>query len=139
MTRKDCFNCKYRYGNIDVHPCGTCEFKNGAMPSKWEAGANYISKKGNPNMIQKYRKKPVVVEAIQWTGSNTREVTDFIGKDNFFGFPYGVIGTRPCKLLIKTLEGPYRALIGDYIIKSVQGEFYPCKPDIFERTYELVE
>ena len=80
--------------------------------------------------MAKYRKKPVVIEAIQWTGKNyldTRKFIDCMG--NFFNG----------KVYIKTLEGTHCASIGDFIIKGVNGELYPCKPDIFEKTYEYVE
>lgn len=77
----------------------------------------------------KYRKKPVVIEAIQFTGNFT-EIEDFVGADAEF---------RNGKLLIATLEGPMTASPNDWIIKGIKGEFYPCKPDIFEATYEAVE
>lgn len=85
----------------------------------------------------KYRKKPVIIEAIQFEDNSGRiiEIHEFMGgdtirvnyedKDN----PY---------LKIETLEGIMKASVGDYIIKGVNGEFYPCKPDIFEKTYERV-
>ena len=74
----------------------------------------------------KYRKKPVVIEAIQFTG-NFSEVEVFVGGDAEF---------RDGQLVIATLEGAMRADHNDWIIKGVKGEFYPCKPDIFEMTYE---
>lgn len=81
----------------------------------------------------KYRKKPVVIEAMQYTGNNYNKVCDFVGKklDKY--------DSKLPSLIIETLEGNHMASIGDYIIKGVQGEFYPCKPDIFEQTYEVVE
>lgn len=81
--------------------------------------------------MPKYRKKPVVIEAVQFTGTkeNYAEILKFC--------PY--VGILPKCLLIKTLEGTHKANHGDWIIKGVKGEFYPCKPDIFEMTYELVE
>lgn len=95
----------------------------------------------------KYRKKPVVIDALQWTGTNHREMFDFLtdyqctdqyisaeGK-NFYIDHWKV----PGGLVIKTLEGEHLANIGDYIIRGVHGEFYPCKPDIFRETYEEVE
>jgi len=93
----------------------------------------------------KYRKKPVVIEAIKWTGQNHREMWDFLtGKvteymtatgENFYIDHSKVEGG----LIIKTLEGEHIASIGDFIIKGVSGEVYPCKPNIFDKTYELVE
>lgn len=77
-----------------------------------------------------YRKKPVVIEAVQYTGPNFDEMETFVDGDAEF---------RDGELLIATLEGPLRAAPGDWIIKGVKGEFYPCKPDIFEATYEKVD
>lgn len=83
----------------------------------------------------KYRKKPVVIEAVQWNGRNASDILFFAGFDKknigdlYDGMP----------IVIHTLEGDMTANIGDYIIKGVNGEFYPCKPDIFEKTYEKVE
>ena len=76
----------------------------------------------------KYRKKPVVVEAMLFDGNNVVEILDFISTAD--GWSYGN------SIMITTLEGTMKASIGDYIIKGVNGEFYPCKPDIFEKTYE---
>lgn len=86
--------------------------------------------------FRKFRKKPVVIEAILWDGTNVDEVLGFI-------LPNGEarrIGSQPCDgILIGTLEGEMRADKGDWIIKGIKGEFYPCKPDIFDATYEPVE
>lgn len=81
----------------------------------------------------KYRKKPVVIEAIQWRGTNQTEILHFMGYTNA---GTNDDGTR--FLLINTLEGIMTASQDDWIIKGVDGEFYPCKPDIFEKTYEEV-
>lgn len=86
-------------------------------------------------MIKKYRKKPVVVEAIQWTGENTGEIMDFLGESYICSC---FIPSTNIYISIKTLEGTMRARKNDYIIKGVNGEFYPCKPDIFQMTYEEV-
>ena len=80
-------------------------------------------------MARTYRKKPVVVEAVQWTGENHAEMCEFIDPEVFEIIPH--VG-----LVIHTLEGDHHASPGDYIIKGVNGEFYPCKPDIFAKTYE---
>ena len=80
-------------------------------------------------MNKKYRKKPVTIEAIQWLGTNLSEIDDFVG---------GSIANKGTTLVIHTLEGNMKANIGDYIIKGINGEFYPCKPDIFDKTYEKV-
>lgn len=76
----------------------------------------------------KYRKKPVVVEAIRFTGMNHKEIFDFCPKAQY----------PDDALIIKTLEGNMIADEGDWIIKGVKGEFYPCKDDIFRMTYEEV-
>lgn len=78
----------------------------------------------------KYRKKPVVIDAIKWDGKNVKEVMDFMAWRN-------VSHDARTGLLIHTLEGNLHANIGDMIIKGVQGEFYACKPDIFAATYEV--
>ena len=80
-------------------------------------------------MARAYRKKPVTVEAVQWTGENHAEMCEFIDPEVFEIIPRVV-------LVIHTLEGDHHASPGDYIIKGVNGEFYPCKPDIFAKTYE---
>ena len=88
----------------------------------------------------KYKKKPVVIDALQWTGLNLTEIMDFVGKDliiETYNTKYQA-GATPLAagLKIRTLEGDMNISVGDYIIKGVQGEFYPCKPDIFKETYE---
>ena len=95
-------------------------------------------------MIKKYRKKPVIIEAIQLRKDNAVEVDKFCGNDiefeiNDTAWEAGV--APPCveSAKIMTLEGVMIASLGDYIIKGVNGEFYPCKPDIFEKTYEEVK
>lgn len=92
----------------------------------------------------KYRKKPVVIEAIQLTPELFWEVYE--NKQTIFGkFTFSGHYHPPSKTIydayitIKTLEGNMRAVLFDWIIKGVKGEFYPCKPDIFEATYEPVE
>ena len=85
--------------------------------------------------LKKYRKKPVTIEAVQLNIHNVREVAAWCGAD--WGYTFG--STEPDALDIHTLEGTMAAYIGDYIIKGVQGEFYPCKPDIFKETYEAVQ
>ena len=86
----------------------------------------------------KYRKKPVVIEAVQFTRDNWEEIHDFTeGSALNFYVDRSIDGKCYCQ--IQTLEGIMAATEGDYIIKGVNGEFYPCKPDIFEKTYEVVE
>ena len=103
-------------------------------------------------MYKKYRKKPVTIEAIQWDGKNLVDVSAFlcnqtrkealkeinssdISCKKWDDYESIVIGEG---LTIDTLEGRMKADIGDYIIKGVNGEFYPCKPDICDKTYEEV-
>ena len=83
-----------------------------------------------------FRKKPVEIEAIKFDGWNWAECYQFIS-DEPLVFPQ-VLEERE-KIKIKTLEGTMTASRGDWIIKGVNGEFYPCKPDIFAKTYEPVE
>lgn len=96
--------------------------------------------------MSRYRKKPVVIEAFQYDG-------DLKGADGRYYVPEWAAEafenrvmyydspdseTPPCELYIRTLEGVHHASVGDYIIQGVNGELYPCKPDIFEKTYELL-
>ena len=87
-------------------------------------------------MVRKYRKKPVTIEAIQWNRDNLKDVVDFVGENNSRSLPIpeDFLG----QMQIRTLEGIITASLGDFIIKGIQGEFYPCKPDIFAATYEPV-
>jgi len=80
-------------------------------------------------MPKKYKKKPVVIEAMQYNGTNKVKIQRFMGK---------YLDECPNGLKIPTLEGNMFASVGDYIIKGVKGEFYPCKPDIFHQTYDQV-
>ena len=80
----------------------------------------------------KFRKKPVVIDAMQWNGANVDEILGFI-------LAKGSARRVSDSILIDTLEGTMRADQGDWIIKGVKGEFYPCKPDIFEATYEALD
>lgn len=102
-------------------------------------------------MIKQFRKKPVVIEAIQWDGTNVFDVYAFIhGKPDIKHdmarekWDEYVDGMQGKPWLINTLEdGPasqvsHWASVGDFIIKGVQGELYPCKPEIFEATYDEV-
>ena len=102
--------------------------------------------------MAKYRKKPIVIEAIQFKvtkeipckysihkETNSIEIAQFMRKIiNVRTEPNGTAEGR-IYIEIPTLEGVMQANIGDYIIKGVNGEFYPCKPDIFKKTYEKVE
>ncbi len=84
--------------------------------------------------MPQYRKKPVEIEARQ-----IRAYTDMLGPDGIAAWCGGVPAQTdpgPAYMNIPTLEGVMRANIGDWVIRGVKGEFYPCKPDIFEATYE---
>lgn len=94
-------------------------------------------------MAKTYRKKPVTVQAIRWTGLNTEEVRGFCGDKARIEISDAAWrvqkGAAVAEVYIDTLEGSMRANHGDYIIRGVNGEFYPCKPDIFQKTYEETE
>jgi len=89
-----------------------------------------------------FKKKPVVIEAVQWTGDNLRTVIDFCGlhpSASQYGWESYESLVKEEGLKIFTLEGKMNADIGDWIIKGVKGEFYPCKDEIFKLTYDPVE
>ncbi|MEK5354538.1 MULTISPECIES: hypothetical protein [Paenibacillus] len=85
--------------------------------------------------LTKYRKKPVVIDAFKWTGGpdQTEDPQWIIER-----IKMGQVSFANGLMYIKTLEGIMEAKPGDYIIRGVKGEIYPCKPDIFEATYESV-
>lgn len=94
--------------------------------------------------MSEFRKKTLVIEAIQWTGDNLAEIEAF-SSAAYFGCPDSIAADYVrsgyeivMSLWVRTLEGNLRASVGDWIIRGVQGEFYPCKPDIFEAAYERV-
>ena len=94
--------------------------------------------------MSKYRKKPVVIEAVQWSGnSNQSEIEKFVGRplerelQSDTAYEAGQ-GAPLFYLIIPTLEGDMKASAYDYIIKGINGEVYPCKPEIFDKTYDLV-
>lgn len=93
----------------------------------------------------KFIKKPVEVEAVQWTGRNAFSIMSFVGKQLDYQIPpngmyrdHDNIPPEAYTIVIPTLEGDIKASKGDWIIRGVKGEFYPCKPDIFEMTYERI-
>lgn len=111
-------------------------------------------------VMAKWRKKPVVVEAFRWTGGPDQDedpvwmvdairdgrarITNTLETIALFEVPGPIrhLAGRPgneARMIIKTLEGDHMAMPGDYIIKGIRGELYPCKPDIFEATYEPEE
>lgn len=89
--------------------------------------------------MRKYRKRPVELHAEQLTLANMEELREMMQKD---GYKVSLHSPAPMRavtgLVLETLEGNMVAQIGDYIIKGIQGEYYPCKPDIFEKSNELV-
>ena len=85
----------------------------------------------------KYRKKPIVIEAVQWTGENAEEVVKLSNGSRELEFCDDFIEDKP-EVKIKTLEGIMTANKGDWIIKGISNEFYPCRNDIFEKTYKPV-
>lgn len=86
--------------------------------------------------MQKYRKKPIIIDAVLFNGSSTRK-HDILKWIKTGEYTQSKVETRDIvSLEIETLEGLMTANAGDYIIKGIQGEFYPCKPDIFHDTYE---
>ena len=96
-------------------------------------------------MIKKYVKKPVEIEAIQLKEDNIIEVFDFLDETNYKETKsaeeledFSQMMLKQGYIEIETLEGMMIANFGDYIIKGIKGEFYPCKPNIFQATYEEV-
>lgn len=92
-------------------------------------------------MIKKYRKKPVEIEAVIWNGRNFDEIANFTNDNHGHKLGYEDAEERSLKTgeyFIRTLEGVMTASKGDFIIKGISGEFYPCKPDIFEKTYQEI-
>jgi len=90
-------------------------------------------------LIQSFRKKPVTIQAVIWTGTgfSTSKVQEFMDQD--VRVRVNSKDHKLDKLMIPTLEGEMEASIGDYIIRGVEGEFYPCKPGIFQKSYECVD
>lgn len=88
----------------------------------------------------KARKRPVIVDAWQWFGTTLADVKAFAEKHGINPDSVSIgMGKHACGMIIHTLEGRMLASKGDWIIRGVQGEYYPCKPDIFEQTYELID
>ena len=87
-------------------------------------------------MVNRYRTKPCEIEAVQFTGDNLSEIESVCGE---FCGGASFSGEKCTNVYINTLEGSMRASVGDYIIKGLRGEFYPCKPDVFEKKYELIK
>ncbi len=96
--------------------------------------------------MSQFRKKPVVIEAVQFDGEVIvggspywlPAVVQQINAENWMAVRSGEVFAGPGEIYIGTLEGPHKALAGDWIIRGVKGELYPCKPEIFAATYEPV-
>ena len=95
--------------------------------------------------MTQYRKKPVVIDAFQWDGTiyQADQLMQWMKQSNTVATycaseEKSLGGYEPPYLIIPTLEGQHIASVGDFIIRGVKGEFYPCKPDIFEMSYERV-
>ena len=85
--------------------------------------------------MQKFVKKPVVIEAIQYDGTNITEIETFVREK----LPTIITSDLGAQLVIPTLEGDMKVSKGDYVIKGIKGEFYPCKPDIFKQSYNMIK
>lgn len=90
-------------------------------------------------MTMKARKKPVEVEIVRWDGMNLLEVKDFVGEKLQYDIHDLAWKVPKYSMQIDTLEGAMQVSKGDYIIKGINSEFYPCKPDIFHKTYEILD
>ena len=90
----------------------------------------------------KYKTNPCEIEAIQWTGNNSKEILDFCKGQAKYNIIYAAWkvdkGPAVQQLIIHTLEGDMKASVNDYIIRGLNGEYYPCKPDIFEKKYSPI-
>lgn len=127
----------------------TREELEGILRQMKEKLDGYKGSENTKNPEVKYRRKPIVVEALEWTGENHRDIWNFLtgrvddymeaSGDNFYIDHSKVAGGLVIKTIEDGYEEEYLANIGDYIIKGVRGEFYPCKPGIFKETYEEVK
>ena len=92
-----------------------------------------------PVIVRKYRKKTVVLEATCFTTNNEAGSPTMDAIVNWINQGRDEVGAwhNGTDIFVRTLEGEMRATVGDYIIRGVKGEFYPCKPDIFDAAYEL--
>ena len=128
------------------------EIAGGSVRLRWKDGAYWASRaepeegdwvRLDPPEGAAFTKKPVQVRAIQWTGGNLREVIAFTGKHPRWNEWFSTwedyerrVQQDGGVLKITTLEGTMEAAIGDWVIRGVKGEHYPCKPDVFTATYE---
>jgi len=95
------------------------------------------------NQKKKYMKKPLEVEAIQWNSINLSEIEEFVGENLVYDINDSAwklnVAAPTVEMIIKTLEGNMKINVGDYIVKGINGEFYPVKEDIFLKTYEPIQ
>jgi len=84
----------------------------------------------------KFRKKPIIIDAVKWRGDNWPEVCGFLQEGNIRKY---AVNPSDESISITTLEGVMKASLFDWIIRGIKGELYTCKPEIFEVTYEVVE
>lgn len=87
----------------------------------------------------KYRKKPVVIDATQFTGNNTAKIWEELGRTHIYGWNFDPVQRTYEKLVIDTLEGRMDCLPGWWVVRGVEGELYPIKPSVFDVTYEAVD
>lgn len=106
-------------------------------------------------MVKKFKKKPVIIEAVQLTWQTWGDIAGFVSREAFVKgvwvhptdngiysdepLPEFSVSVQRVGIILKTLKGNHLGVQGDWIIKGVAGEFYPCKPDIFEKTYDTAE
>jgi hypothetical protein len=105
----------------------------GAHRGDLEAGKHEFGDAWERETVSYFRKKPVVIEAMIYDGTNADDIKRFTQ-----GACYTNLNGASYRFMIRTREGEHVASVGDYIIKGVKGEFYPCKPDIFAATYKPV-
>lgn len=89
--------------------------------------------------MARFRKRPLEVDAVQYTGGNYDEIADFVGPECIYIAKSVVPATGLPIVQIRTLEGHMKVSVGDWVIRGVKGEYYPCKPDVFTRTYDYVD
>lgn len=121
----------YMGGQIVNNGCRNPMCKHGADMNCM----NPVHQKMEVNMVANFRKKPVMIKAVQWNGKNVKELSDFTNGD----FYQSDVDMGTSFASVKTMEGKLCAMQFDWIIKGIQGEHYPCKPDIFHETYERIE
>ena len=127
MLRNSCKGCEYS------QKCELVKMTKEERKRREEIEEEIKKYIGGNKVVKDYMKKQVMIQAMVWNGSNVEELDSFMESDGYH-FDDGDFD-----LYIETLEGDHKATKGDYIIKGVKGEFYPCKPDIFEMSYEEVE